>query len=222
MADQSQVVAECFSREEIVAEMYARNKNGLNSWEKYVVNTYFKRRPALTLDIGCGTGREAFALSEIGFQVTGIDLSAKEIDIARAEAKKQNKDIVFEPGSGLDLKYQNETFDFIVMWAQAFGNVYGLQNQKKLLLECHRTLKCSGYLSFSGHSYEYVTSKYPQCVDGKKFYAYANTDCYWELFTIEEMKTLSVKAGFQVVECCNSVELGGEMEKQVLVCIVQK
>ncbi len=222
MTNETRVVAECFSREDIVSEMYGRNKSGLNAWEIHVVDKYFKRRPALILDIGCGTGREAFALSEIGFNVIGIDLSEKEIDIADAEAKKLNRDIVFEVGSGLDLGYQNATFDFIVMWAQAFGNVYGPQNQKKLLSECHRTLKAAGYLCFSGHSYGYVTSNYPHYVDGKKFYAYANTECYWELFTLEEMKALSLESGFRVVECCNSVELGSEIEKQVLVCVVQK
>ena len=216
------VVAEHFSSAEIVREMHERNKNGLNSWETYVVDQYFKDHSAVILDIGCGTGREAFALSDKGFRVIGIDLSEVEVALAKAEAKEHKKAVVFEAGSGLNLKYRDNSFDHIIMWAQAFGNVYGPQNQRRLLGECYRTLKPRGYFCFSGHDYGYVKCKYPQYTDGSKFYAYANTECYWELFTIAGLKSLSIEAGFQVVQCCNSVEMGSQIENQVLVCVVRK
>ncbi|MEL7156590.1 MAG: class I SAM-dependent methyltransferase, partial [Actinomycetota bacterium] len=39
------------------------------------------------LDVGCGPGRHALALAEAGMAVTGIDISPRFIDLARAAAK---------------------------------------------------------------------------------------------------------------------------------------
>jgi len=41
------------------------------------------------LDVGCGTGRVAFQLVRQGVRVTGIDLSEKMLERARARARKQ-------------------------------------------------------------------------------------------------------------------------------------
>jgi ubiquinone/menaquinone biosynthesis C-methylase UbiE len=221
VSDEMRVAADHFSRPEIVREMHDRNKNGLKPWEKHVVNRFFKQN-ALILDIGCGTGREAFALADMGFQVVGIDVSEAQIAIAKDEAKSRRTDVVFEICFGMNLKYPKDGFDHIIMWAQAFGNVYGTANQVSLLKECHRALKPAGNFCFSGHDYEYIKGKYPQYTDGKKFFAYADTECYWELFTAEELRTLCAQAGFEVVECCDSVQLGSKIENQVLVCVAQK
>ena len=201
--------------------MHDRNKNGLNPWEKHVVNRYFRKKE-LILDIGCGTGREAFALAAEGFRIVDIDVSEVEIAIAKAEVKGYHKGVTFEICSGLNLKYPENHFDQIIMWAQAFGNVYGSKNQISLLKECHRVLQPTGHFCFSGHDLQYVIGKYPQYTVGKKFFAYAKTECYWELSTIEEMTQLCAQVGFKVVECCNSLKLGSEIEKQVIVCVAQK
>src|ERR1700712_3302432 len=41
--------------------------------------------PAPGLDAGCGTGRIAIRLSELGYQVTGVDLDESMLTQARAE-----------------------------------------------------------------------------------------------------------------------------------------
>ncbi len=47
------------------------------------------------LDSACGTGNYAFALKRKGFNVTGTDISAEMITIAREKAKMQNLDVLF-------------------------------------------------------------------------------------------------------------------------------
>lgn len=222
LTDEKRIVADHFSKSEIVREMHDRNKIGLNPWEQQVVNKYFKQHECYILDIGCGTGRETFALADMGFKVLGVDISQVEIDIAISEAKACKVDVVFEIVSGMKLKYPEETFDYIIMWAQAFGNVYGARNQISLLKECYRTVKSAGCLCFSGHNNDYVKFEFPQYTDGKKFFAYSNTKCYWELFTIDEMRALATEAGFKIVDCCNSIKLGSPIKDQVLVCLTQK
>jgi SAM-dependent methyltransferase len=47
------------------------------------------------LDVSCGIGTQAIALAMMGFQVTASDLSEKEVERARREAKQRGQDIVF-------------------------------------------------------------------------------------------------------------------------------
>ena len=42
--------------------------------------------PARVLDAGCGTGRVAVRLAELGYDVVGVDLDASMLDVARAGA----------------------------------------------------------------------------------------------------------------------------------------
>ncbi|MCS7111261.1 MAG: class I SAM-dependent methyltransferase [Ignisphaera sp.] len=41
------------------------------------------------LDIGCGTGRVALSLAELGYSVVGIDISSSYIEIAKTKARSQ-------------------------------------------------------------------------------------------------------------------------------------
>jgi cyclopropane fatty-acyl-phospholipid synthase-like methyltransferase len=47
----------------------------------------FSLEPGSTvLDMGCGTGRHAIELAKRGFEVVGVDLSAKMLEVARRNA----------------------------------------------------------------------------------------------------------------------------------------
>ena len=146
-------------------------------------------------------GREAFSLSQLGFNVTGIDISERVINEAKQIAEANNFDLEFLVSNGLDLPFNDSTFDVVIMWAQTFGLFYGVQNQNHILNECKRVLKKGGILSFSGHDREYLNNNYKQFLEGSHFYAYADTDCYWESFTIEEMKNVVINTGFKNIDC---------------------
>lgn len=47
------------------------------------------------LNLGCGTGSHDLILAEGGYQITGVDLSSKMLEIARKKAEEQNKKIYF-------------------------------------------------------------------------------------------------------------------------------
>jgi len=46
--------------------------------------------PAKVLDIGCGTGKNLFKLAELGWEVYGIDISERAIELAKVKAAKRN------------------------------------------------------------------------------------------------------------------------------------
>ncbi|MGB2692194.1 MAG: class I SAM-dependent methyltransferase [Thermodesulfobacteriota bacterium] len=45
--------------------------------------------PANLLDIGCGTGKNVFKLAELGWEVYGIDISERAIELAKVKAAKR-------------------------------------------------------------------------------------------------------------------------------------
>lgn len=54
---------------------------GLKIWEKSVAENYFVKGSHI-LDIGCGVGREAFVLYDLGFSISGADISAPILEEA--------------------------------------------------------------------------------------------------------------------------------------------
>lgn len=54
--------------------------------------------PGRALDIGCGTGTNALTLAGRGWEVTGIDFSARAIRAARRKAKDAGLSVRFERG----------------------------------------------------------------------------------------------------------------------------
>lgn len=65
------------------------------------------------LDVGCGAGTSARALARAGAHVTGIDLSARLLDHARASMPEDAR-AVFVEGDAQDHRFGAESFDRIV------------------------------------------------------------------------------------------------------------
>lgn len=69
------------------------------------------------LDIGCGTGRHALELARRGYDVTGIDLSERQISIAREKAGKENLDVRFIRADARELDFKDE-FELVIMMCE--------------------------------------------------------------------------------------------------------
>ncbi|MFZ0473384.1 MAG: methyltransferase domain-containing protein, partial [Bacteroidales bacterium] len=66
------------------------------------------------LDVGCGTGRHAIELTRRGYNVTGIDLSESQLQVAKEKAAAKNLKIKFLKHDARNLPFVNE-FDVAVM-----------------------------------------------------------------------------------------------------------
>ena len=62
------------------------------------------------LDIGTGGGVLAEEFAALGCRVTGIDISPRSIDVARAHAAERNLSIDYRVGSGTSLSFESESF----------------------------------------------------------------------------------------------------------------
>lgn len=71
---------------------------------EYVKNLIDKHLPGVTsiLDLGCGTGRHDFLLAEMGYEVTGVDLSQEMLAVANAQRASLNSQQGFAHPSSLN------------------------------------------------------------------------------------------------------------------------
>jgi len=219
MNNNIEIVKNLYSDEGAIEDMQNYTEKKLKIWEEEVIS-YFPAKSRV-LNIGCGMGREAFCLYDKGFKITAIDISEKVIEPAKQFAIESNRYIEFLLTNGLDLPFENNTFDVVIIWSQTFGLFYEEENKMHILKECNRVLKNNGILSFSGHDKQFIESNYPQYLDGKKFFAYASTDCYWEVFTINEMIALAQRTGFTVLECKRGL-VYKENDGPILHCVCKK
>ncbi len=213
------IVNKWYEDKKNVDEMVHWNKGKLKIWEQSVVEIFLPR--AKILDIGCGMGREAFALSDMGFSVVGIDISEEVINQVTQLSSQNGYDIPFAIYDGHTLPFENASFDVIIIWAQTFGIIYGDIYKKDFLNECKRVLKKDGLLSFSGHDYRYVKERYGQYTKERKFYPYANAEIYWELFLPEELINYAEDAGLSVV-LCEQGEINKLDDGVILHCLCRK
>lgn len=213
------VIHQWYEYEKNVNEMIHWNKGNLKKWEQSVVD-YFPKE-AKILDIGCGMGREAFALSDMGFSVVGIDISEEVIKQVVQLALNSCYDIPFSVYDGHVLPFEDESFEVVIIWAQTFGLLYGDTYKSSFLKECKRVIRKDGVISFSGHDSEYLTEFYKQYTIGRKFYPYFGGDIYWESFLPNELISYAENAGFSVV-LCEQGEVYKPEDGVVLHCLGKK
>lgn len=97
---------------------------------------------AALLDVGCGMGRHAVALAEMGYQVSGIDLSQPLLEEAREH--DVNKHVRWQQGDMRSLPHGDGSFDATVNLFTSFG-YFDDKDNKRVLLELRRVLRPGGY-----------------------------------------------------------------------------
>lgn len=135
--DSQKVIKNLFSNNNIDLPALIKNKN--------------------VIDIGCGSGRFAIALAQLGAKkVTAIDINLQGLDTAKSFSEECGiKNIEFVKHNVLDLPFDDESFDFVF----SKGVLHHTGNLEKGINEYSRVLKKNG------HGFLYL---------------YANGGIYWE------------------------------------------
>ena len=71
-------------------------------------------RGPTVLDVGCGTGDNAIYLVGRGFEVTGVDVSAKAIGIAKQKAREAKVEVTFITLDALSIGTLAKKFDTVI------------------------------------------------------------------------------------------------------------
>ena len=96
------------------------------------------------LEVGCGAGVDLARFARGGAQVTGVDLAASAIDLARANFSQQSLQGDFRVADGEELPFPDDAFDLVY----AHGVVQYTADPRRLVQECRRVLKPGGQAVF--------------------------------------------------------------------------
>jgi ubiquinone/menaquinone biosynthesis C-methylase UbiE len=100
----------------------------------------------IVLDACCGEGYNTRLLARRGARVTGVDLSAEMIELARAEEEREPLGIRYEVASTSDLLlFADETFDAVVSTMALMD----CADYDGAIREFWRVLRCDGLLAFN-------------------------------------------------------------------------
>jgi len=134
-----------------------------------IILEHVKGRTAL--DFGCGAGRSTRFLKKLGFDATGVDISASMIQLAK-NADPGGKYLLIGDGDFSSL--QPGSFDLILS-SFAFDNIPGVSKRRDLMRGLRGLLRDEGRLVLLGSTpdiYEhewasYTTAEFPENRDAK-------------------------------------------------------
>jgi len=96
------------------------------------------------LDVGCGAGTDLVRFARGGAIVSGVDISASAITLARQNFAQQGLTADLREADGEALPFADDTFDFVF----AHGVVQYTARDQALVAECRRVLKSGGTAVF--------------------------------------------------------------------------
>ncbi len=79
---------------DIIAPVYDKINGEIDysAWADFIesiVEKYTSEKPVLALDLGCGTGKMTLELATRGYDMTGVDISAEMLEVARDRAERE-------------------------------------------------------------------------------------------------------------------------------------
>lgn len=99
--------------------------------------------PGRCLDLGCGTGRHTRTLVDLGWTVSGVDISQDQLRLAR---ERVGSEVDLVRADATDLPFTEESFDAVL---SAFTHT-DVEDFDGLLREASRVLRHGGRLVYAG------------------------------------------------------------------------
>jgi len=150
----------------------------------------------LILDAGTGTGRFATWLAKKGFEVIGVDLSHKMLNVAKKKVKKLGLDISLILADIHFLPFKSGVFDGVI----CVNVIDHLSAINEFLKNIADVLKLEGYLIFN---FSNILSPYLPIaiiVNSRKQALFKRGKIHSRWFTLREINALTLRNGFSIKE----------------------
>jgi SAM-dependent methyltransferase len=120
-----------------------------------------ERSSGCVLDLCCGPGRHAVPLAQRGFDVTGLDLSAYHLRLARKAAREAGVKVRWLRRDMRDIPFEGE-FNAVINMFTAFGYFEDEEEDFKVLEAVSRALKPGGRFFIDTMNREWVVRHYQE------------------------------------------------------------
>lgn len=144
-------IREKFRQEEEVSFHSVYLEGKLEDWEEEVVRRYLTKKGASVLDVGCGAGREAFALRRPGFSVTAVDISPEMIEAGRSKSAESGLEIDFRVMAASEIDFPPGSFDYCLMSRDIYSFIPSRALRIAALQRIAAALKPGGLIFLSGY-----------------------------------------------------------------------
>lgn len=125
---------------------YFRNYEQQAEFLNSAIKKYFPAAHRI-LDIACGTGNHAIFMAKKGYDVKGVDLSQKMLNIARQKIKNTDLQVGFTYGNMKDLEFSSE-FDVVYCLGMSFMELRTYDEINSCLNSIKRAIKPNGLFIF--------------------------------------------------------------------------
>ncbi|HST18469.1 MAG TPA: methyltransferase domain-containing protein [Gaiellaceae bacterium] len=181
------------------------------------------------LDLACGTGRIAIPLARRGFDVAGIDISRRVLEVARSEGPTLD----LRHGDMRDLPWDDGSFDGVVNVWTAFGYFETQAEDERVVAEVARVLRPGGVFMLDAVNQSALLrnlrpESWSELDDGTLFLERREFDlvagrarAYWtfvdaagrrehsfehRVYTLAEYRAMFERAGLRTIEVCGAFD----------------
>ncbi len=148
------IILKRYSDKRFVKEYSKNVLSGLKDYEKKIVDKFLKKRKKI-LAIGCGCGREVFALSKKGYDVFGIDISKEMIKKAKEISEKSNIKAKLKAGDVSKMDFGKEEYDAVILFNCIINQIPSHKKRKKVIKNIHKSLKKRGLIIIVSNNFYY-------------------------------------------------------------------
>jgi ubiquinone/menaquinone biosynthesis C-methylase UbiE len=214
-----------------VVDHYSQAADNLGLWasEEIILTRLFKRKDSL-LELGCGVGRVAIGLYELGYRnVLATDYAPNMIKQARILTSAQDYAIPFSVCDATELEFEDNSFDGIIFAFNGFMQIPYAAKREQSLSGILRVLRPGGCFVFtthdrerSAHSNFWIAEKNRwetgvQKLDlnefGDRSEITSNGTHYMHVPTVADIKSQIAKVGFEMETTAMRSELSKESDQ---------
>lgn len=122
--------------------------------------------PARVLDLCCGHGRHSLWLARKGYQVTGVDLTRRFLEMGRQAAEQESLAVRWVESDMRKIEFERE-FDAAISMFTAFGYFEEEEDNVEVLRRLGRALRPGGRVLFDLPSRDALMTRYRDCDVGE-------------------------------------------------------
>lgn len=140
-----QTVLDYFNSDTVVSH-YEEAAQTIGLWEseEKIFQRLFQKEDTI-LELGCGVGRIAIGLYELGYRnILATDYAKNMIKKARHLAKILNYSIPFRQCNARDLEFEDDVFDGLIFGFNGLMQIPQKEERIKAMKEMYRVLKGNG------------------------------------------------------------------------------